>query len=147
MKNFGKYIAVIHKEKGSEYGVSFPDFAGCISFGKTLDEAKKNAAEALSFHIEGMLEDGEKIPAPTLMENIEVEKKYQSSIVIFIEVEPKIKAKKPKFVRFNVTMEEDFLEMVDDFTAEKNYTRSGLIRDALLHMIKSQNNQASKPHF
>ena len=33
------YLAVIHKEPGSEYGVSFPDFPGCVTAGKTIDEA------------------------------------------------------------------------------------------------------------
>jgi len=27
------YIAIIHKEPGSDYGVSFPDFPGCITVG------------------------------------------------------------------------------------------------------------------
>jgi len=33
------YIALVHKEKDSAYGVSFPDFPGCISAGDTLEEA------------------------------------------------------------------------------------------------------------
>jgi predicted RNase H-like HicB family nuclease len=57
-----KYIAYLHKEKKSDYGVSFPDFPGCITAGETLDEARRNAVEALSLHIKGMLEDGEEIP-------------------------------------------------------------------------------------
>jgi predicted RNase H-like HicB family nuclease len=61
------YIAYLHKEEKSDFGVSFPDFPGCISAGKTVDEAKRNAAEALVFHIKGMKEDGEKIPAPSQM--------------------------------------------------------------------------------
>ena len=35
---------------------------GCVSTGKTFDELKKNIAEAVEFHLEGMIEDGEKIP-------------------------------------------------------------------------------------
>jgi predicted RNase H-like HicB family nuclease len=42
------YIAIIHKEPNSDFGVSFPDFAGCITAGRTLDEAKDMAAEALT---------------------------------------------------------------------------------------------------
>jgi HicB_like antitoxin of bacterial toxin-antitoxin system len=34
------YIAVVHKEPASDYGVSFPDFPGCVTAGKTIDEAK-----------------------------------------------------------------------------------------------------------
>jgi predicted RNase H-like HicB family nuclease len=42
--------------------VSFPDFPGCVTAGRTSEEARRRAAEALSFHIAGMVEDGEKIP-------------------------------------------------------------------------------------
>jgi len=59
------YTAVIHKEKNSDYGVSFPDFPGCVTAGSTLEEVKNMASEALEFHIEGMTEDGELIPEPS----------------------------------------------------------------------------------
>ena len=41
------YIAYLHKDRNSDYGVSFPDFPGCITAGKTLEEAHRMAAEAL----------------------------------------------------------------------------------------------------
>jgi len=46
------YIAIIHKEADSDFGVSFPDFPGCITADLTLDEAKDMALEALAGHIE-----------------------------------------------------------------------------------------------
>ncbi|KAB2876452.1 MAG: HicB family protein, partial [Bauldia sp.] len=39
------YVALVHKNAGTSYGVSFPDLPGCISAGDTLDEALANAAE------------------------------------------------------------------------------------------------------
>ena len=42
-----QYIALIHKEADSDYGVSFPDLPGAISAGKTLDEARDMARSAL----------------------------------------------------------------------------------------------------
>jgi len=32
------YIAVIHKDPDSDFGVSFPDFPDCITAGATIDE-------------------------------------------------------------------------------------------------------------
>ncbi len=55
--------ALIHGEPGS-YGVVFPDLPGCTSGGATLTEAARNAAEALSFHLEGMAAARERIPEP-----------------------------------------------------------------------------------
>jgi predicted RNase H-like HicB family nuclease len=51
------YIAIVHKEADSDFGVSFPDFPGCITAGRTLDEAKDMAAEALTGH-RGYARDG-----------------------------------------------------------------------------------------
>ena len=41
------YIAIVHKEAKSDFGVSFPDFPGCITAGKDIDEAKDMAQDAL----------------------------------------------------------------------------------------------------
>jgi predicted RNase H-like HicB family nuclease len=56
------YIAYLHKEKDSDYGVSFPNFPGCITAGRTLEEARRMAVEALALHIQGMIEDGLAVP-------------------------------------------------------------------------------------
>jgi predicted RNase H-like HicB family nuclease len=42
------YIGLLRKEKCSDYGVDFPDFPGCITAGRTHDEACRMAAEALA---------------------------------------------------------------------------------------------------
>ncbi len=64
------YIALVHKDDGTSYGVSFPDVPGCISTGDTFEEAVANAAEALAFHFAGMRGDGETIPAPRSFEEL-----------------------------------------------------------------------------
>jgi predicted RNase H-like HicB family nuclease len=49
-----EYIAYLHKDKNSDYGVSFPDFPGCVTAGSSLEDARSKAAEALAFHVAGM---------------------------------------------------------------------------------------------
>ena len=46
------YIALIHKEPESGYGVSFPDVPGVTAVADTLDEALHEAAIALGFAFE-----------------------------------------------------------------------------------------------
>ncbi len=46
------YIALIHKEADSGYGVSFPDVPGVIAVADTLDEALHEAGIALGFAFE-----------------------------------------------------------------------------------------------
>ena len=39
-----------------------PALPGCHTFGATIDETRANIAEAMTLHIESMLEAGEEIP-------------------------------------------------------------------------------------
>ena len=46
------YIALIHKDADSCYGVSFPDWPGVFTAGDTIDEAMQQATEVLTFAAE-----------------------------------------------------------------------------------------------
>jgi predicted RNase H-like HicB family nuclease len=59
-----RYTVVIEQGETS-YGAYVPDLPGCLAVGESLEEAKTLIAEAIEFHIEGMLEDGLPIPQPT----------------------------------------------------------------------------------
>ncbi len=64
------YLATVHKDPDSDYGVQFYDFPGCITAGSTIEEAKTMATEALTGHIEFMIADGDEIPSPSNLETI-----------------------------------------------------------------------------
>ncbi len=65
-----RYVAFVHDDDEPGFGASFPDFPGCVSDGDTVDDALRRGAEALSFHVEGMLADGEPIPSPRSLHDI-----------------------------------------------------------------------------
>ena len=58
------YLALVHKDPDSDYGVTFPDLPGCTSGGATFEEAREMAREALALHLEGLVAYGEDIHAP-----------------------------------------------------------------------------------
>jgi antitoxin HicB len=63
------YIALIHKDHGGCYGVSFPDVPGVITAGDTLDEALREAGEVLAFAAEGWPDStGAAFPQPRSFE-------------------------------------------------------------------------------
>ena len=70
------YIALVHKDEGTSYGVSFPDVPGCISAGDTFEEAVANAAEALAGHLALMKADGDPIPAPRSFEELKRDRDF-----------------------------------------------------------------------
>ena len=47
------------------YDVTFPDLPGCVTFGNTLDEAKRMAAEALSGYLASIFERNVRMPKPS----------------------------------------------------------------------------------
>lgn len=58
------FTGLVLKADDTAYWVAFPDFACCFSCGDTLQEAARNARDALQTHIDGLAEDGFTIPAP-----------------------------------------------------------------------------------
>ena len=60
-----KEYAVIFEWANSNYSAYVPDLPGCVSTGKTLDEARTNIREAIEGHLSIMAEFGEPIPDPT----------------------------------------------------------------------------------
>ena len=47
---------------GNNYCAHAPILLGCVSTGATLSDIKKNIKEAIEFHVESSLEDGDPIP-------------------------------------------------------------------------------------
>jgi predicted RNase H-like HicB family nuclease len=125
-----QYIALIHKDADSDYGVSFPDLPGCVTAGVDLDDARRMAEEALSLHLEGMEEDRDPIPEPSSLEAVMVDRENRGGVAILV----KAPQKATRAVRVNVTVPEDDLERIDRFADEHGYTRSGF----LLHAAKRE---------
>jgi predicted RNase H-like HicB family nuclease len=59
-----RYAVIIEKGENS-YGAYVPDLPGCVAVGDTVEEVKTLIQEAIEFHLEGMIEDGDKIPQPS----------------------------------------------------------------------------------
>ena len=120
-----EYIAVIEKEKNSDYGIIFPDFLGCVSVGKTLEEAKNMAEEALQFHIDGMLADNEDVPHPTSLDKIKAKFKKAEAFLI---VPTKIAT---KAARINITVDEKLLRKLDKYLNNVGENRSSFFAQAI----------------
>ncbi len=57
--------AVIFERADSNWAAYVPDLPGCVSTGKTLEEAERNVREAISGHLQTLREFGEPVPEPT----------------------------------------------------------------------------------
>jgi predicted RNase H-like HicB family nuclease len=127
------YIALIHKDADSEFGVSFPDLPGCVSVGTTLEEARLNAEEAVALHAEGLIEDGETLPEPSTLDEVMADPANRAGAVIIVP----LKTAQPRTVRVNITLPETTLRDIDAYAESHGFTRSGLLARAAKRMIEA----------
>lgn len=118
-----QYIGLIHKDADSEYGVSFPDFPGCITAGATLEEARRMAEEALALHVKGLVEDDEAVPEPSTLDDVMRDPEHREGVVVLVPLADQA----ARTVRVNITLTEGVLKEIDAFAATNGYTRSGFL--------------------
>ena len=118
------YIAIIHKDSKSDYGVAFPDFPGCVTAGATIDAAKDLALEALLFHLEGMLEDGESLPEPSSLEDIMADPDCAGGLAFLVTV-PETKADSDQ-----ISVPEMVLRKIDAAAKKQGLSRSAFLVQA-----------------
>lgn len=61
----GWRFAIVIERTGSGFSAYAPDLPGCVTAGATVDEVKRSMAEAISFHLDGLREDGLPIAEPS----------------------------------------------------------------------------------
>lgn len=74
------YPAVFTYELGQEIAVDFPDLK-CATSGTTDDDALLSARELLGCVLYGLEEDGEEIPAPTPLANVNIQPNERAVLI------------------------------------------------------------------
>jgi predicted RNase H-like HicB family nuclease len=123
------YVALLRKQPDTDYGVDFPDFPGCITAGKTLEDARRMAAEALNLHIAGMIEDGDAIPAPSTLDDIMVDPHCADAVAVLIDTV----VRRP-VIRVNVSLPPDLLEAIDRVSDNRSRFLAEAAREKLQHV-------------
>ena len=124
----------------TDFGVSFPDFPGCITAGQSVDQAKDLAQEALTLHIQGMLEDGDQLPAPSKLEDIMADSDYVDAVAYLVVAIPD---SKPRKVRVNITVPEMTLKQIDVEARKRGMSRSSFLVHAAQNAINPNHSQPS----
>lgn len=117
------FVAVIHKDKDSAYGVHFPDVPGCFSASDTQDGIVANAREALAL----WFEDEELVEPRTLdeiRERGEIDEELADRAVLVLIPYIPTGGKK---VRANVTFDERLLASIDSYAKANNITRAAFL--------------------
>ena len=86
-----RYVALIHKDDDSCYGVSFPDLPGIFTGGETFEEAMEEAADVLQFAAEGWINpDGSTgFKPPSTIEQLRNDPEFledaEDAVIAFVE--------------------------------------------------------------
>lgn len=121
------YIALLRKQADSDFGVEFPDFPGCITAGVTLEDARRMAAEALLFHVEGMMEDGDPIPQPSGLDEVLTDPRFADTAAVLVDVP----IRRQRSVRVNISVPEDVLQAIDRVTDNRSRFLAEAAREKL----------------
>ena len=126
------YIAVVHKDDGTAFGVHFPDVSGCFSAADEMDDLVPNAVEALSLYAE----DSE-LKAPSGIEDIRRDPDVMSDLAAgaFLVAIPLIE-NEARVVRANITLEQGMLKAIDMAAKQRKLTRSAFLAQAARHEIE-----------
>ena len=88
------------------------------------------AEEALNFHIEGMLKDGESLPRPSSLDEIDL-----SDGAVPMVVQAHGRSRK----RINIMLPEWLIAQIDNAAQLSGTTRSGLIEEAAREKLTGSN--------
>ncbi len=103
------YIAYLRKDRDSDYGVEFPDLPGCVSAGRTVEEARAMAAEALAGHVAGLSEDGDPVPPPSTLDQLVNDPHRGDAAMLLVELDTNLF----KTERVNVMLPRNLLGRID----------------------------------
>ena len=76
-----QYVAIV-EEVGPDraVGIWFPDLPGCFSGGDNLDEALRNASEAIGLYANSLAEEGQPLPSPRSLSELRHEPEVAEDI-------------------------------------------------------------------
>jgi predicted RNase H-like HicB family nuclease len=125
------YIGLVHKEKGSAFGVQFPDLPGCFSAADKMEDLISNAGEALSLWAED-----EKMPSPRPVEKIVADRKIATELAggAFLISVP-LTENDTRVVSANISLERGMLKAIDSAAKRRKLTRSAFLAQAARNEI------------
>ncbi|RYF06333.1 MAG: ribbon-helix-helix protein, CopG family [Comamonadaceae bacterium] len=119
------YPIYVHKDAGSAYGATFPDFPGCFAAADDLQDLPRAAQEAAEAHFGG---DDDPIPAPTSPEAWASHADYAGGFWMLVDVDlSKVRA---KAIRLNISLNESLVQRIDAAARARGQSRSAFLATA-----------------
>lgn len=124
------YLALVHKDEGSAWGLSFPDLPGCFAAADSEGEILRAGTEALEL----WFEDAEPV-TPRGPEAISQEVAEDLAAGAFLIAVPLVQPQS-RLKRVNISLDAGTLEAIDAAAEALGLTRSGYLAMAALNEIR-----------
>jgi predicted RNase H-like HicB family nuclease len=131
-------LLAIHKDKDSVYGVTIPDVPGCYSWGDTIDDAIRNARDAVYSHFEAIALDGgalDELKASSI-ESLATQGEFAGAILALVDIDISKLDARP--ARINISVPRFVLKKIDTYADARYETRSGFFLRAALALIAGE---------
>src|SRR6202012_2604631 len=126
-----EFPIVVHKDDGSVYGVPVPDIPGVHSWGDTIDDAIRNAKEAIVGHVSTLIELGEEVGFTcSTVEELAAQPEYCGAIWALVSGDLSHLGWKPEWT--NIRLARFVLHKIDAYVEARPETRSGFLARAAL---------------
>ncbi|MDR3299926.1 MAG: type II toxin-antitoxin system HicB family antitoxin [Candidatus Accumulibacter sp.] len=128
-----RFSVVLHTDDGVRFGVTVPDLPGCFSSGETFDEALDSVPEAIDLHLEGITENGGKIPVPQTIAVHRANPDFADGVWAMVEAD--VSRFDGRAEKINITLPRRLLARIDDYAKAHGATRSGFLAEAARRAI------------
>jgi predicted RNase H-like HicB family nuclease len=133
-----RYVAIVDGTPGA-YGVVVLDLPGCTSGGATIDDALRNAVEAVTLWVEDARADGEKTPKARSAEKLRTDPEVAAALAeggVLAYVPLVLDAARP--VKANLSLDAGLLNAIDEAAERRGLTRSAFLASAAREKIESE---------
>ena len=123
-----RFPVVLHSDDGVRFGVTVPDLPGCFSSGETFDSALDSVREAIDLHLEGVIEEGEALPAPRPIAEHRAQADFAGGIWAVVEAD--VSRFEGRAEKINITLPRRLLAKIDRHVQARGESRSGFLAKA-----------------
>lgn len=123
------YPGIFYREE-EQYWMEFPDLEGCQTYGNTLSETIELAEEALGTYLVSKIENGEQVPSPSDIQELDASKGFAS----YVSIEMDYYRKKTKAIKKTLSIP----QWLNEEAEKKHLNFSSILQKALLSELEKR---------
>ncbi|MDI9279808.1 type II toxin-antitoxin system HicB family antitoxin [Pantoea sp. EABMAA-21] len=124
-----RFPVYLHKTEDNSWSGFVPDVEGCFFAGKSVDDALRDACNAIDVHVESLADASKAIPKAADIETHIHDEACQGGYWAFVEID--LSRYEGKAVKLNITLPQNLLSKIDSYVeSHREYgSRSGFLAE------------------